>query len=88
MKFNDMDKLSNLFSQGYIIESIGDIYFSNYDENTRFVILEKHPEKIKWETMDGNDSVKTSIMTVNLNLIKPAQFIELDIKINKSDIKD
>lgn len=85
MKFDGMDKLSNFFAEGYVIESVDDMYFSKYDDNTRFVIVEKYPEKIDWKTSEM-DGVKTSFITVNINLVKPVQQITLDVTIKKPDI--
>lgn len=51
-------------------------YFTNHDENTRFVIIEKYPK--------NNKNEGTYYMNVNIETIKPVQYIETTFTINKS----
>jgi hypothetical protein len=72
---NMMDYLA----AGYTVSNI-ESTFSKYDENTRFVIVEKYPEKEIW-IQSGEVMVKT--MYINIKLIPPVKHIELNITIDK-----
>jgi hypothetical protein len=72
--------ISDYISAGYTIGGI-DSFYSKHDENTRFVIVEKYPEKQKWIEEGGG---LFTVLNVNIELIPPPQqFISLDITINK-----
>lgn len=74
---NNIDLLK-LFSEGYEIGELGETYWSVYGENTRFVILEKYPEK-------GTPT----ILNITFQMEKPNSILELDFKIiNTPTIKN
>lgn len=80
---NEVEKLSELISNGEYI--IGDVHITNHNENTRFVILEKYPEKSNFgesAEMENGIYVKSVYMTVEL--IKPVQTVEVNFTIDKN----
>jgi hypothetical protein len=76
---NQLNALHNYLDMGYTINLI-DNYCTTHDEYTRFVIVEKYPEKQKW-TEEGE--ILFTVLNVNFELIPPPQKIELNITINK-----
>lgn len=78
---NSVDKITELLATGDY--KIGEIYFEKHNENTRFVIVEKYPEKYKDESFI-EDGISTRTFNVSVELIKTIQYIETTITINKS----
>lgn len=77
----EIDKLSKLLSTGEY--TIGDVHFSNHCENTRFVIIEKYPERDKCDTLSDNEmSVKTLYM--NIEIKQTVRQIETTFTIDKN----
>ena len=77
---NNISILQNYLDKGYTISSV-ESYYTTYDENTRFVIMEKYPEKDKFTEVGG-----ILIQNIHLNLEltpPPIQYINLDITINE-----
>jgi len=68
-------QLINLLGKEFEISSISDMYITNHDEHTRYVIMEKYPEK-----ENGN-----SIINVNVEIKRPATYIKTSFQIEQID---
>ena len=75
-------ELADYLASDYTIGGI-ESYYTNYDENTRFVIVEKYPEKEKFDLVEGLDGVYMKTLHYNIELIPPPEQIEVNITINK-----
>lgn len=80
-QLNGIDTIMGYLKSGF---EIGDIHFSNYDDNTRFVIMEKYPEKFKDPVYDDG-KFTTFNFHVNVEIRKPISCIKTKfiIKENK-----
>ena len=77
-EINQMKELVDLLANGY---SIGEMNISKHNENTRFVIIEKYPEKETWNESEYGITEQT--LYVNVEIIKPVNFIETKFIINQ-----
>jgi len=76
---NGVDTIMGYLKAGF---EIGDIHFSNYDDNTRFVILEKYPAKFKDPVYD-NGEFSAFNFHINVEMKKPISYIETKFTIKK-----
>ncbi len=67
---NSVGKIVELLATGDY--KIDEMHFANHDENTRFVIFEKYPEKNK------------GVMYINVKVTKPIQYISTTFTVYKS----
>lgn len=81
----NMEEISQKFlSNDY---KISNIYTTKHDENTRFVIVEKYPERDdKWEESESG-AYKIHHMYVNVEVIQntPVQNITVDFTVDSTD---
>jgi hypothetical protein len=72
-------ELSQYLDAGFIV---GNMTYAKHDENTRFVIVEKYPEKDKNNWSDEGGYLSKTLY-IDVELIRPTSLINLDITINK-----